>query len=332
MRAESMKARCVEFIASRTVEIRTKDVALHGEGLLCRSLLMGLSAGSELLAYRGSMPSLNTDTLKGLAEELRYPFAYGYINLAEVMDDTDTVDSPAAGSRVFAFYPHQEMFRIHPRQCIPVPADISTDNAVFLASMETAVSIVHDTHPRLGERVAVLGQGVIGLLTAILLRKNGAQVTAVEPDLMRRSFSRGEGIHAVHPDDFSAGMPDAGQADAVVDTAGSPSALAAALPFCRHEGRVVVASWYGDTLVSLPLGHEFHRRRLRMVSSQVSHVGAEASGSWSKQRRFELVWDLIRELNPARFITHRFDMEDCAAAFKLADEHTEPVLQIVLSP
>jgi threonine dehydrogenase-like Zn-dependent dehydrogenase len=282
-----------------------------------------------MLAFRGHLPpGLQADTsLESLAGTLDYPLKYGYINTGETED----------GSRVFAFFPHQDLFFADPQQLIELPDQLDFSDAVFLANMETALGIVHDANPRFGECVLLIGQGVVGLLTAeILIRSGAGTVITVEPCAGRRRASEAIGCMALEPGvelrQRILRHTEGRGADVTINVSASAQGLQLAIDNTAFEGTVVEASWYGSREVSLDLGSAFHRKRLKLRSSQVSSIDPALSGRWDKARRLERVLQLLLAIRPSRYISHRFPLDRAQEAYELLDHHPERSIQIVLEP
>jgi len=325
----SVDARALYFTAPRTVELREEQCRPAGDQVLVRSRLIGISHGTEMLAFRGELPrELEADaSLRSLSGTLDYPLKYGYIN-------TGVTES---GRRVFAFYPHQDLFFADPQELIELPPDLEFVDAVFLANMETALGIVHDANPRFGESVLLIGQGVVGLLTAEILSRAGVgKVITVEPHLRRRRASEGIGCVALRP---AAGLrrsilehTGGRGADVAVNLSASAEGLQLAIDTLAFEGTVVEASWYGTRQVTLDLGRTFHRKRLHLRSSQVSRIDPALSGRWDKRRRLDRVLELLQSIHPSRYITHRFTLDRAPEAYELLDKHPGRCIQVVLEP
>lgn len=362
-----MPTHVVTFVAPRTVEVRAEAMPVPGAGeVRVQTRRSAISPGTEGLVYRGEAPrDLAADaTLDALAGGLAYPLAYGYAAVGVVEAVGAEVDADAwTGRRVFAFHPHATHFTARPETLLPLPDDVSDDEAVFLPNLETAVTLVMDGRPMLGERVAVFGQGVVGLLTTTLLARHplGALV-AVEPDAHRRARARARGAtHALDPADtdalratlaFPDALPDAlpdasgpsaqegggyAGADLAYELSGQPAVLDDALGVLGYGGRLVVGSWYGTKTAPVALGGRFHRARQQIVSSQVSTVAPALSGRWTKARRMQAVLAQLPAARPADLITHRVPLADAPRAYALldgatreADEEKKPV-QIVFT-
>jgi threonine dehydrogenase-like Zn-dependent dehydrogenase len=324
-----IKARALYFTAPGTVEIRKEDCRPVGGQVLVRSRLIGISHGTEMLAFRGQMPQgLEADTtLDSLSGTLKYPLKYGYINTGET----------ESGRRVFAFHPHQDLFFAEPQQLVELPSELDFADAVFLANMETALGIVHDANPRFGECVLLVGQGVVGLLTAeILMRGGTGKVITVEPYAKRRQASEAVGCVALRPGaqlrQQILDHTDGRGADVAINVSASAEGLQLAIDNLAFEGVVIEASWYGSRQVSLDLGRDFHRKRLMLRSSQVSRIDPALTGRWDKARRLDRVLELLQAIRPSRYITHRFALGRAQEAFELLEKHPQRSIQIVLEP
>ncbi len=310
---------------------------LAPDKVLVQTLYSAISPGTELLVYRGQFPDdLTVDAaIPSLAGEFRYPLRYGYSAVGRVIAMGSQVKPEWQGQLVFAFQPHTSHFLAAPQELLALPADIQPDEAVFLPNMETAVNLVMDGAPLVGERVAVFGQGIVGLLTAALLAQFPlASLVTLDCYAMRRAASMQVGASA----SLVADAPDALEqlrllqpagADLVYEVSGSPAALDQAIAAAAYSGRVVVGSWYGKKRTTLDLGGRFHRSRIRLISSQVSSLAPELTGRWTKERRFELAWEMIRRLKPSRLITHRLPVSQAPAGYHLLDEKPEEALQVV---
>jgi 2-desacetyl-2-hydroxyethyl bacteriochlorophyllide A dehydrogenase len=316
-----MQARAVHFVAPRRVELREVELPEVSEGhLLVATEWSGISSGTELLAYRGEVdPDLPLDeSLGALAGTFTYPFRYGYSAVGRVVQ-------PAApfqeGQRVFAFHPHQDRFVADAREVVAVD-DLDPRVATLYPTVETAVQVCLDASPRLGETVVVVGLGAVGILAAALLAQTGAVVLGSDPEPARQAAARALGVRVVDPDEVPevvAAETGGRGADLVVEVSGNPRALAGSLGLLAHEGTAVICSWYGTKPVPLPLGAEFHRRRLALRSTQVSTLPAVLTARWDRRRRAELAWRLARELPLPVLATHAFAFEQAAEAYACAD-------------
>lgn len=328
--------RQVQFVAPHRVEVARRPVDRPAaDEVRVEASLSAISPGTELLVYRDEVPDdVRLDpSIDALDHAAGYPFTYGYAVVGTVTAAGADVDEEWVGRRVFAFHPHASHFCVRPEQLVHLPPDVDDADAALLAMVETAVSLVMDGRPRIGERVAVFGQGVVGLLTtALLARFPLATVVTFDRYSARRERSRSLGADAsLRPDHtgeaFEAGD---GRADVVYEVSGNPAALDAAIETTGDDGRVVVGSWYGSKPASLDLGGRFHRSHIRLQASQVSRVDAAHADRWDKERRMSLVVDLLSDLAPADLVTHRMPVEEAPEAYRLLDRSPEDALQVLL--
>src|ERR1700728_2035003 len=311
-------ARALFHTAPRCVEIRELPAPLPAAGeVLVRTLCSGISGGTERLVYRGEVPAdlALDDTIDSLGGTFSYPFAYGYACVGEVAESS---------SRVFAFHPHQDVFAAQASELVPLPA-IDPAAATLFPLVETALQVTLDAGDGYRDRVIVLGAGVLGLLTGLLLQRAGWRPLIAEPQEWRRAVASSLGVSAVAPAEL---LKE--EVPLVIDASGNPDAPATALGMLAHEGTLLIASWFGTKPVVLPLGGAFHRRRLTIRSTQVSTVPARLSGTWSPPRRRQETVGLLPELPLPQLCTHVFAFGDAAEAFRAVDEGIPGLMHAVL--
>jgi threonine dehydrogenase-like Zn-dependent dehydrogenase len=311
-------ARALFHTAPRCVEIRELPTPRPAAGeVLVRTLFSGISSGTERLVYRGEIPvelALD-DTIDALDGNFSYPFTYGYACVGEVAD---------VGQMVFAFHPHQDVFTARAGELIPLPA-IDPASATLFPLVETALQVTLDAGTGYRDRVIVLGAGVLGLLTGLLLQRSGWQPLIAEPLEWRRAMASSLGATTAAPEELvKAEVP------LVIDASGNPDAPAMALNMLAHEGTLLVASWFGTKPVVLPLGGAFHRRRLVIRSTQVSTMPARLSGTWTRSRRRREAAQLLAELQLAQLCTHVFAFGHAAEAFRAVDQGIPGLMHAVL--
>lgn len=324
-------------------------VAIHEEvipdpgphELLVETILSAVSAGTELLLYRGQMPlgMAVDETIGSLAGMVAYPLKYGYAAVGRVVGVGPGIERTKPGQLVFAFNPHESHFVVKESDALALPENLAPEAAVFLPNMETAVSFLMDGRPIIGEQVAVLGQGIVGLLTtALLARMSLASLVTLDAHPLRREWSRKLGAtasldaHAAIAEALLAlqGGRSYRGADLVYEISGRPEALATAIALAGYNGRIVVGSWYGDKPATLDLGGRFHRSQMQIISSQVSHVAPGLAGRWTKARRFDTAWERIRAVRPQQLITHVVPLAQAADAYRQLDQDLATTLQVVL--
>lgn len=318
--------------------------ALKPGQVLVQTLLSAISSGTELLVYRGEFPQdLPIDeSIQALAGNFSYPLKYGYSAIGRVIETGAAVNSNWLGQQVFAFQPHSSAFISSPESLHPLPEKLSPEDAVFVPNVETAVNLVMDGGPVIGEQVTVFGQGIVGLMTTALLSGFPlASLVTLDRYSRRRQASLNLGAHAsLDPDEPESieaalaalqGARDYAGSDLVYELSGSPQALDQAIELTGFNGRIVVGSWYGSKRANLDLGGRFHRDRVHMISSQVSSLSPHLSGRWTKARRFQVAWDALRKIQPSKFITHRFPLSDAEHAYQQIDQNPEETIQIVFT-
>jgi threonine dehydrogenase-like Zn-dependent dehydrogenase len=262
-----------------------------GEALV-RALYSGISRGTESLVYRGEVPPSQYRAMRAPFQEGEFPgpVKYGYSSVGRVEEGPDAGAAGLTGRFVFCLYPHQDVYCVPAAAIMPLPDDVPPARAVLAANMETAINVMWDARPSAGDRIVVVGGGVVGLLAAWLCGQvPGASVTIVDPNPAREAAARQLGVL------FRAQPPEDAGADLVVHASGQPEGLAAAFAAAGVESTIVEASWYGQRSVPLPLGEWFHSRRLTVRSSQVGRIPPERAPRWTHRRRMTLALDLLRD-------------------------------------
>jgi threonine dehydrogenase-like Zn-dependent dehydrogenase len=314
----AVPARALFHTAPRRVAISEVPAPRPVAGeVLVRTLCSGISGGTERLVYRGEVPAdlPLDDTIGALGGTFSYPFAYGYACVGEVAE---------TGQAVFAFHPHQDVFAARADDLIPLPA-IDPAAATLFPLVETALQVTLDAGAGYRDRVIVLGAGVLGLLTSLLLQRSGWLPLLAEPQAWRRALAVSLGAPAAAPEELADE-----KVPLVIDASGNPDAPAMALDLLAHEGTLLIASWFGTKPVALPLGGAFHRRRLVIRSTQVSTVPARLSGTWTQSRRRRETVTLLADLPLARLCTHVFPFAEAAEAFLAVDEGRPGLMHAVL--
>ena len=213
-----------------------------------------------------------------------------------------------------------------------MPDGVSAEDAVLYPSVETALTLVMDGRPMIGEHVAVFGQGIVGLMvTALLARFPLVRIVTFDLHPLRRRLSRELGAgDTVDPRSTRAGTPR-GDCDLTYELSGDPATLDDAIAVTGFCGRVVIGSWYGERAAPLALGGAFHRSRMRLISSQVSTIDPALSSRWSMQRRRAATWEALAQIAPARLVTHRFPFAAAPDAYALLDRHPDEAVQVLLT-
>ena len=263
-----MRARAYWTVAPGRGELRPEELPAPGPGeALVRATASGVSRGSELLVHRGGVPA-------PVAARMRAPFQsgdlsgpgpvkYGYLSVGVVEDG----DAEWLGRRVFCLHPHQDRYVVPVTALTVLPDDVPDARAVLLGTLETAVNALWDGRPLYGDRVAVVGAGMVGAcVTALLSRMPLERLELVDPDPVRAGLADRLGARGIPPQEATGGC------DLVLHCSATDAGLQRALSLLGDEGEVVELSWYGDRPVTVDLGADFHARRLRLRASQVSTV------------------------------------------------------------
>jgi len=340
-----VKRKTVYFTAPRQVELREESLPdLGADEVLVETVCSAISAGTEMLIYQDRFPrDVETDSvISSLRGNFKYPLPYGYSAVGRVTKVGNKVNENWLNKEVFSFQSHTSHFIANTNYLLPIPNYLLPEIACFLPNMETAVNLVQDAAPILGERALVLGQGVVGLLVASLLKEFPME-TLVTSDYyeLRRKASLGIGLNdSIDPDSIKVNnnkndaMHQSAYAqnfDLTFELSGSPSALNAAIAMTSFSGRIVIGSWYGEKQAPIDLGGTFHRSRIKLISSQVSTIAPELSGRWDKARRFEVAWEALKRIQPQKWITHRFPIEEAVKAYDLLDKNPQETIQVMFT-
>ena len=329
--------RAVWFVGPRQAEIRHEEVAEPGEHeVMVRARLSLVSAGTEMLIYRGEAnpdEDLGLSTARG---SFRFPVKYAYQTIGEVIAAGKDAGYQV-GERVFCRHPHQDLFTLNSqgRLVAHVPEDLPAERAVFLNLLEVALNAQLDVPTRLGDRVVVFGQGVVGSLCAQLARRTAGQLAVVDPLASRRRQALEWGAdYAFDPSEAEAGIAEMTRGtgvDIAIEATGAPAALQSAIRCAGQEASVVVISFFGARVVPLLLSPEFHYRRLHIISSQVSNVGSGLQPRWSFARRTSVAFDLLRQSWLRTPTTRQLPFERAPEAYQLLDTQPEEVQAVVLT-
>lgn len=334
-----MTARALYFTGPRTVALRERPVPDPAPGeVRVRAERSAISPGTELLVYRdevsGERPTDGTAADEGidaLDGDYSYPLQYGYATVGRVTATGRGVSDDWLDRRVLAFHPHQSHFLADPEDL--VPTTLPPERALFIPNTEAAVNFVMDGRPRIGARIAVFGQGPVGLLTTALLAEFPlAELVTVDCYENRRRLSEQLGAdRAVPPGEVADALTGGEGVDIAFELSGNPSALDDAIDVTGYAGTVVVGSWYGTTPARLQLDEAYHRSHIRLRSSQVSRIDPDHVDRWDKQRRMDLVRSWLSTAALEDLITHRFDLDGASAAYELLDQHADEAVQVVFT-
>jgi threonine dehydrogenase-like Zn-dependent dehydrogenase len=254
--------------------------------VLVRTLRSGVSRGTETLVFRGGVPASQYAAMRAPFQQGDFPgpVKYGYLNVGVVEEGPRDL----TGRTVFCLYPHQTAYVVPAEAVSVVPEDVPPARAVLAGTVETAVNALWDAAPLLGDRVTVVGAGMVGCCVARLLAGfPGVEVTLVDVEPGRAEVAAALGVAFALPADANDGR------DLVVHTSATSAGLQHSLELLAPEGTVIDLSWYGDAEVTLSLGGAFHSGRLGIRASQVGRV--PASRRRTPAERLGLALDLLRD-------------------------------------
>ena len=270
-------------------------------------LWSAISRGTERLVFEGRVPASEAARMRAPFQAGAFPFPvkYGYCAVGRV----EAGPAEWLGATVFCLHPHQERFIVPLSALRRAPQATPPRRAALAANMETALNALWDSGAGPGDRIIVVGAGVVGLLVATLAsRLPGAEVTVIDTDSSRARVAETLGARFVAAGDV--GPQECDAADVVFHASASPAGLALALDCAGLEAAVVELSWYGDAAVAAPLGGGFHAKRLRLISSQVGQVSPSRRPRWSYARRLEKALELLSDSRLDALITEEVAFDD----------------------
>ncbi|MFI0790271.1 zinc-binding alcohol dehydrogenase [Streptomyces lydicus] len=284
--------------------IRTEPLPEPGpDEVLVRTLCSGVSRGTETLVFRGGVPESQHGAMRAPFQvgDFPAPVKYGYLNVGVVEEGPPAL----RGRTVFCLYPHQTHYVVPASAVTPVPDAVPAARAVLAGTVETAVNALWDAAPLVGDRIAVIGAGMVGCsVAALLARYPAVRVQLVDADPARAATAEALGV------DFALPADARGDCDLVVHASATEEGLARALELLAPEGTVLELSWYGDRRVSLPLGEAFHSRRLVVRSSQVGAVSPARRARRSYADRLALALELLADPAFDALVTGESAFED----------------------
>ncbi|MFF3891153.1 FAD-dependent oxidoreductase [Streptomyces sp. NPDC001914] len=268
-----------------------RDITLNEpaeDEVLVRTLYSGVSRGTETLVFRGGVPENQHASMRAPFQDGDFPapVKYGYLSVGRVEQGPERL----LGRTVFCLYPHQTRYVVPVSAVTVVPESVPASRAILAGTVETAVNALWDAAPLIGDRIAVVGGGMVGCsVAALLARFPGVRVQLVDADPARGAVARALGVDFALPEEAE------GERDLVVHASATEAGLDRSLRLLAHEGTVIELSWYGDRRIALPLGEAFHSRRLTLRSSQVGSVSPSARADRTYADRLALALDLLAE-------------------------------------
>jgi threonine dehydrogenase-like Zn-dependent dehydrogenase len=285
-------------------EIRESELPPPQPGeVRVRTLYSGISRGTESLVFHGEVPESEWSRMRAPFQEGGFPgpVKYGYASVGVVEDGTPAL----RGQMVFCLYPHQTAYNVPAEAVVSLPDGVPAERAVLAANAETAVNALWDAGPRVGDRIAVVGAGTVGCLVAGLAAAVPAtRVQLIDVNPEKAGAANALGVAFASPENAE------GEADLVIHASGHVDGLRDSLALAGFEATVLELSWYGTRDVPLPLGREFHAKRLTLASSQVGSVSPARRARWTHRRRLELALEVLRDTRFDALITGESRFED----------------------
>ncbi|MDI6100723.1 zinc-binding alcohol dehydrogenase [Actinoplanes sp. NEAU-A12] len=322
MEGKTLTARAFWLTCPGTGEIRTEQVPTPSPtDVLVRTLHTGVSRGTETLVFQGRVPRSQWATMRAPFQDGDFPapVKYGYLNVGVVEDG----DPSLTGKTVFSLYPHQTHFVVPASAVTVVPDGVPPARAVLAGTVETAVNAVWDAAPQIGDRITVVGGGMVGLsVAAVLAGLPGTDVQLVDVDPGREAISKLLNVGFAHPDDARDGR------DIVIHASATEQGLHRSLELLRTEGTVVELSWFGDRRIAVPLGEFFHSKRLTIRSSQVGGISPTRHRSYAE--RLQVALDLLKDPRFDALITGHDRFEDLPRVLpRLADGTLKALCHVI---
>lgn len=334
-----MKRRSLYFTGEREISLREETISKpEGKEVLVETLCSGVSRGTELLLYRDEIEDgICLD--KSWDYENDSPqdgFKYGYSCVGKIISTGEEVPGKMEGKKVFAFNPHESHFLADISELVLLAEEMDAENSIFLPTLETALNFALDSTPVIGERCAVFGQGLVGLLTTYVLdhfplkkivtsdryekKKNLSQKMGADKIFDARTTSENMLKECdLNEDGF----------DLSLELTGNLEVLQKAVDVVGFGGRVIVGSWYGKRSGELNLGTDFHRGQIEIKSSQVSSIPKNRCERWDKERRIETTLDFLRKEDFTELISHEYDINQASKAFEKLEKKPEEVVQLI---
>ncbi len=301
-------ARAIWYTAPGVAEIRSAPLASVTPGhARVRTAFSGISRGTERLVMNGAIGREEWERMRAPLQEGAFPFPvkYGYCATGIVEDGPEAL----RGRAVFCLHPHQDRFVVPIEVLAPIPDAVPLRRATLAANMETALNAIWDSGASAGDRIAIIGAGVVGLLIArIATGLPGADVIVVDVATERRALAEHFGAHFAVPETAPR------DADVVFHTSVSAAGLNTAIDCAGMEATIVELSWYGDRDVPARLGGSFHSRRLRLQSSQVGQVAPTRRARWSYRRRLEKALSLLDDPHLDALVADEIAFNDAPTA------------------
>lgn len=291
------------YVAPERVEIRSETLGpLPKNSVQVRTLFSALSRGTESLVFKGLIPESEYIRMGApfMGGKLPFPVKYGYSNVGRI----ELGPPELIGRLVFSLMPHQSIFQTDAANILLIPEEIPAQRAVLAANMETALNAVWDAAPGPGDRIVIIGAGVLGCLIAYLCgHLPGAEVTLVDINPEREDIATKLGVR------FSSPELAPKDCDLVIHCSASAAGLSTAIASAGEEATILELSWYGSNKIDVSLGGAFHSRQLKLQSSQVGHVSLSRRPRWNHRRRLSTALGMLSDSRLDSLLTKPISFE-----------------------
>ncbi|MEM7656718.1 MAG: zinc-binding alcohol dehydrogenase [Bacteroidota bacterium] len=299
---------CWHESATRTSIVSAPLPALEAGMVRVQALYSLISTGTERLVARGQVPTEVTHQMQVpyMGGNFPFPIKYGYSLVGKITSE----EHPYHNRLVHLLHPHQDVCQVASQDIFLIPEEVSAKRAILASNLETAVNAVWDSGVSIGDKVLVVGFGVIGSLVArVLSMIGGVEVVVQELDLRRRNLAEQLGFWTQIQGTENVLM------DCAFHTSSTAKGLQSAIDQVGFEGKVIELSWYGTQSASLELGGTFHSQRKQLISSQVSQLPADRKGRWNYRRRKEVVFELLKSPIFDQHLTHEIPFDQLPEVF-----------------
>lgn len=291
------RAKRLSYVSASRAELEECQLGnLEQKSVLIQTLYSGISRGTESLVFNGQVPKSESESMRCPYQtgNFEFPVSYGYACVGQIIETHSDVSRVKKGDIVFILHPHQDFFQVHEDACNKLPTTLSPSRAVLSANMETALNANWDAELGDTKHHAIIGAGVVGLLTAFCTRalsNHDPFLIDTNPD--KKPIAAKLGLKCFTPDEYLAS--NAPQMERIFNTSASGAGLQLAIDIAGFEARILEMSWYGAKSVTLDLGGAFHSKRLQIISSQVGHIAPAKRNTHAYSDRMQEAMTLLSD-------------------------------------
>ena len=281
-----MKTHSLWLIKKNKPKIISKSLKYkkNNKSVLIKTLYSGISKGTESLVANGKVDKSQFQVMKSPFQEgnFNFPIKYGYINVGEIVDGPNKM----LGKKIFSLTPHQTFYEIEIKN-LNFLKNKDVKKYLLTANMETAINIFWDSQSQKKDNILVVGLGSVGFLTAYFFKLRGFKnIKVTDINLNKKKIAKILGLQFVN-------FNNTKNIDCVINTTSSYEILNRSLTKLNLDGRIVEASWYGSKAGNINLGNEFHSKRIKIISSQVSNIPLHMKSKYNYKSRLKIAIDAL---------------------------------------